>query len=327
MARRSAALAALALSSLAACADPISSGSSVTPGAVRYNKSGDGIPEVATAKTNKVEPAGVDRGRYNITFRYLGSTDPKYQAVFDMARERWERIIIADEPSVSGTLPTQLCGGGAPAFTGTIDDILIDVILTPIDGPGRVLGSAGPCFANDNNLSLHGTMRFDTADIDTFLARGLLDEIIVHEMGHVLGIGTLWNFRRTLRTPAPDFRFLGKKANVAYADIGGQGLLPIEDMFGPGTRGGHWRESTLDNELMTGFIESNNTNPLSRITAGSMRDLGYGSAMTAEDYQLPAPVVTTAAGATGGTSSVEDVDIANGEELLELQATVQRADP
>ena len=75
-ARRSTALAALALSSLAACADPISSDSTAIPGALKYSKSGSSLAEVASAKTNKVEPAGVDRGRYNITFRYLGSTDP-----------------------------------------------------------------------------------------------------------------------------------------------------------------------------------------------------------------------------------------------------------
>lgn len=328
MARRTAAAAALALLVLGACADPSSPETSMAPGLPLLNRAPDGFPELTTARTNKVEPAGVDRGRYNITFRYLGSTDPKYQAVFDEARERWERIIVKDEPSVTGTLPTQLCGARAPAFTGTVDDVLIDVILTQIDGPGRVLGSAGPCFANDNNLSLHGTMRFDVADIDVFLNRGLLDEIIVHEMGHVLGVGTLWNFRRALRSPAPDFRFLGDMANVGYNSVGGDGLVPIEDMFGAGTRGSHWRESTFDNELMTGFIEVNNVNILSRVTAGSMRDLGYGSAMTAENYKLPVPVTTTAAGAASGASvSEDDIDIASGETFFELQAVVAPAAP
>ncbi|HSP12855.1 MAG TPA: hypothetical protein VLO29_10035, partial [Salegentibacter sp.] len=48
----------------------------------------------------------------------------------------------------------------------------------------------------------------------------------------------------------------------------------------------HWRESVLDNELLTGFINLGE-NPLSRITAGSMRDLGYGTAVVGEQYALP----------------------------------------
>ena len=156
-----------------------------------------------------------------------------------------------------------------------------------------------------------------------------IGEIVVHEMGHVLGIGTLWNFRRALRTAAPDFRFLGQMANVGYTSVGGEGLVPVEDMFGAGTRGAHWRESVFDNELMTGFIESLNTNPLSRVTAGSMRDLGYGTAMTAEQYKLPEPVAATAtAGAnTAAGLAAEGFDITAHEELLELQAVVTPADP
>ena len=64
-------------------------------------------------------------------------------------------------------------------------------------------------------------------------------------------------------------------ANVFWNAEGGEFELPIENIGGPGTAGGHWRESLLRNELMTGFLNLGE-NPLSRITAGSMRDLGYG---------------------------------------------------
>jgi hypothetical protein len=333
MARRSTALALLALSSLAACVDaPASPDGSLAPGALRMAKADDGIPEVATAKTNKVEPAGVDRGRYNITFRYIVSTTPERQAVFEAAASRWEKIIIADEPSVTGTLPTQLCGAGAPAFTGTVDDVLIDVILAPIDGPGKILGSAGPCFANDNNLTLHGTMRFDVADLATLETRGTFDEVITHEMGHVLGVGTLWNFRRALRTGTNTLNvaFVGEKAITGYNSVGGAKIpVPVENMFGPGTQNSHWREATFDNELMTGFIRIGQYTPLSRVTAGSMRDLGYGSANVAESYKLPeASQIQGSANSSNGANLAEgDIDMAASEELTSVQATVQRADP
>ena len=335
MARRSAALAALVLSSLAACADaPASPDGSLAPGALRLNrgKAGDGIPEVASAKTNRAEPAGVDRGRYNITFRYIVPTTPERRAVFDEAAARWEKIIIADEPSVTGTLPTQLCGAGAPAFVGTVDDVLIDVILAPIDGPGRILGSAGPCFANANNLTLHGTMRFDVADLASLESRGTFDEVITHEMGHVLGVGTLWNFRRALRigTNTPDVAFIGEKAITGYNSVGGAKVpVPVENMFGAGTRNAHWREATFANELMTGFIRVGEYSPLSRITAGSMRDLGYGSAMPSESYKVPEASNLKGSDAASGAPALAegDIDMAASEELLSVQATVLRADP
>jgi len=68
---------------------------------------------------------------------------------------------------------------------------------------------------------------------------------------------------------------LNRLANVFWNAEGGEFELPIENIGGPGTAGGHWRESLLRNELMTGFLNLGE-NPLSRITAGSMRDLGYG---------------------------------------------------
>jgi hypothetical protein len=50
--------------------------------------------------------------------------------------------------------------------------------------------------------------------------------------------------------------------------------VPVENTGGPGTRGSHWRESVFGNELMTGFIDAG-SNPLSAVTAASLRDEGY----------------------------------------------------
>ena len=35
--------------------------------------------------------------------------------------------------------------------------------------------------------------RFDTDDLDGMVKDGSIKEVILHEMGHVLGIGTFWN--------------------------------------------------------------------------------------------------------------------------------------
>lgn len=273
----------------------------------------DGVAEDALKTT---QSPGPDRGRYNITLKYLVDVTDRQRVVFESAAARWERIIIKDVPSFTGTIPSAFIGF-PPAIDGTLDDIVIEVVLAPIDGPGRILGQAGPRFVrNSDDLTLSGVMFFDVADLGFLDELNLFEEVIVHEMGHVLGIGTLWNFRRSLREgPASNPYFDGKKANVFWNAEGGLDELPIENMGGPGTAGGHWSESLLRNELMTGFINLG-YNPLSRITAGSLSDLGYGAASVGEQYDLPkgTPGVDIDDAAK---QSDQGLNIAEMEELLE----------
>lgn len=240
------------------------------------------------------EAPGVDRGRFNITLKYLVPVSERQKEVFENAAARWERIIIKDESSfpsleeVGFGLPSAFLGLPALNADGPIDDVVIEVLLVPIDGPGKVLGSAGPRFVRTSNrLPFSGLMRFDTEDLQTLDDFDLFEEVIVHEMGHVLGVGTLWNSgdKNLRQGPASNPYFTGEMANVHWNAEGGEYELPVENIGGPGTAGGHWRESVLRNELMTGFINLG-YNPLSRITAGSMKDLGYGAATVGEEYSL-----------------------------------------
>jgi len=245
-------------------------------------------------KKRATDAAGVDRGRFNISINYLVPVTDRQREVFESAAARWERIIIKDESSIpgadiAGDIPSAFQGFPALNADGPIDDVVIEVVLIPIDGPGQVLGSAGPRFVRTSNrLTISGIMQFDTADLQSLDDRGLFENVIVHEMGHVLGVGTLWNSgdKMLSQGPASNPYFTGKKANVFWNAEGGEYELPIENIGGPGTAGGHWRESLLNNELMTGFINLG-YNPLSRITAGSMKDLGYGAASVGEKYDLP----------------------------------------
>ena len=281
-----------------------------------------GITNVQSAKSSNAT-----KGRYNITLKYLLPPTERQVEVFEAAAARWERIIIKDVPDVAGPIPS--------AFTGfpdidTIDDLVIEVALAPIDGPGGILGQAGPQFVRTEDfLSLTGVMFFDVDDLDFLEEIDLFEEVIVHEMGHVLGIGTLWNtapfgFDRTLRAgPDSNPYFTGRKANVFWNAEGGTNELPIENMGGPGTALGHWRESTLNNELMTGFLNLGE-NPLSRITAGSMKDLGYGSASVGESYDLPRGTEGVDINDLGdfGTAENQGLNIAKMEELVPLRGFV-----
>jgi hypothetical protein len=136
-------------------------------------------------------------------------------------------------------------------------------------------------------------MQFDVADLNALETSGRLGAVILHEMGHVLGIGTLWSHLGLLQNPstaaAPlDTYFTGAGAIAGFNAIGGNTYtggqkVPVENTGGPGTMNGHWRESVLQNELMTGFLNSNVANPLSVLTARSLADLGYAVDPAAAD--------------------------------------------
>jgi hypothetical protein len=224
---------------------------------------------------------------FNIDVRFATPPSVEVQAAFDSAAARWERLLYGDlqnTPIVAADLP-QTCGGvQTPALNETIDDLVILVSIEAIDGPGRVLGSAGPCLVRDgDSLPLLGGMRFDSADVPTFVGNGLFDEIVMHEMGHVIGFGTLWRLKALLvgavRDGGTDPHFVGSLAIAAFDENGGAfyalgAKVPVENIGGAGTADGHWRESVFDTELMTGFLDAG-TNALSVITGASMADLGY----------------------------------------------------
>src|SRR5262245_12153432 len=160
---------------------------------------------------------------FDIVIHYTG--DSRYQATFDAAAARWEQIILVGLPDVSSS-----------SF-GLVDDLLIDADVVAIDGPGRILGQAGPDrvrSAANGGLPYHGIMEFDSADVSAMFNDGTLYNVILHEMGHILGIGTMWdNF--DLIT---GFNYVGPQALAVYQQLTGNfsaTSVPVENSGGPGT--------------------------------------------------------------------------------------------
>jgi hypothetical protein len=222
---------------------------------------------------------------YKIDLEFLTAISPSRQAVFDSAAARWQRLIYNDVPdiNISPPIPPDICYAGQPAIGGLIDDVRIHVILDSIDGPGSILGASAPCFIRSTGfLPLHGVMIFDTADVAILEAQTLFDEVILHEMGHVIGFGTIWRpayLNLLVDGGGSDPAFVGTLARAAFDRIGGTAYtggqkVPVENQGGPGTADSHWRESVFGNELMTGFVELG-ANPLSIVTVASMGDEAY----------------------------------------------------
>ncbi len=255
----------------------------------------------------------IDYSGYNIELRYLTDTTSSQAAAFRSAVSRWESLITSD-------LSFGLLQAGAgvvcedpdiPAINEYLDDLLIFVFLEAIDGSGGILGQAGPCLVRtSNSLPAAGLMRFDTADLEDLETDELLEDVILHEMAHVMGFGTVWGSLALLQYDTTNVifpcwqetnaepRFVGAQAVAEYQDLGGVGdTVPVEDGWGQGTECSHWEEEDFDNELMTGFIDSAlDTNPLSAMTVESFEDVGYTvDPSGADSYSLPSGAAAAAA--------------------------------
>jgi hypothetical protein len=247
----------------------------------------DGVAAPVLAITT-VNVGAASADQFAITVRLNGTMTPSQQAAFTTAATRWAQVIKTGQSNISLNIAANDCGTGAPAFNGTIDDIMIDATIDPIDGVGAILGQAGPCYTRvSNGLPVYGVMEFDSADVVQLQNAGDFNAVILHEMGHVLGFGTVWT--------SPMFSGAGTSNPVitsattvgAWQAIGGVGSVPVENSGGPGTQDSHWRESVFNGELMTGYIDPG-ANPMSKVTIACLADMGYGVDLTAADpYALP----------------------------------------
>jgi len=249
---------------------------------------------VQAAASARAGRAAVGASDYFITVRFLSGLTESQKGAFKKAALRWTEVIKGDLP------PVRDDGGEV------IDDLLILAQGQNIDGPGRILGQAGPTrlrprgIGNGALLPAKGEMTFDTADLEDMEERGTLNDVIAHEMGHVIGIGTVWRTLGLIKgagTANP--RFTGKNAMREFGALNGNGgsaPVPVENTGGPGTRDGPWRDTVFGNELMTGFV-GDAGNPLSRMTVASLQDMGYIVDMSkAEPYSLPGPAALAALG-------------------------------
>ena len=229
------------------------------------------------------------------------------QAAFDAAVSKWERIITRSLPTVHLSVPAGTCGPNSPAVSDTTTGLVILASVDSIDGPGKTLAQAGPCEVRQSGgLTAIGLMRFDSADVGALVTQGALNSVVLHEMGHVLGFGSLWGppdssiKANCLQLPSnppgtiQDTYFSCTRTRAVFDSIGGRAYtgggssppagnkVPLENCgtspytspkCGVGTVNSHWREVVFGNELMVGFLPANPQ--LSVVTVATMQDLGY----------------------------------------------------
>ena len=214
-----------------------------------------------------------DNDNYNIC-QDLVSMSGAYESWmegFAKVTQKWESIIVGNLPSISSSeIPKEIyyTGTGYPSI---IDDVYICATDASIDGEGDgniniLLGSAAPLSwrgtgivnpltGDKYQVTLTGFMEFDSADMVTMQAT--LDDIVFHEMGHVISLGTLWEENGLYMQGSGEYPS-GTYADYEWKAISCSGPLPVELDGGKGTVDSHWDEDCLGNKILTGAMEDLN---------------------------------------------------------------------
>ena len=143
-----------------------------------------------------------------------------------------------------------------------------------------------------NTFPMVGSIVLNTMYLYGNLKEEQLYAVLLHEVGHVLGIGTVWNLPESPVTLYQEdnkdkYYYTGTaglreyKSYYPTSDLVG---IPLEDDGGEGTEDSHPEKDMdrviegkphpgLKEELMTGWI--NSLVSLSRITLGFLEDIGY----------------------------------------------------
>ncbi|BFT30871.1 leishmanolysin-related zinc metalloendopeptidase [Alteromonas sp. D210916BOD_24] len=205
-------------------------------------------------------------GTFSINITSTASIDPSVSPLFEQAIDFWESALIGTQDN--------------------IDVILnIDASTPAIDGVGNTLGQATNTtgvIASRFLYAIEGLMRFDIADIGRFSQSTKLD-IILHEMAHVIGFGTLWNTNQFSLSGLQNVyisgtgEYTGSYALQLYRELfdSNATFVPVELDGGAGTANAHWDEGFINNtgELLTGFLDANTF--VSDISLASFADIGY----------------------------------------------------
>ena len=256
------------------------------------------IALTATDKDGEVQSDSIDfvveEPGFDVRFRFSSDLSPAEKTTVRDAVAAWENAVTGDLPPYF--LPDELVG--EDAFDGKgVDDLAIAVEVTDIDGAGGTLAQAGPLTARMSGgnftTSTAGLIQIDQSD----RSNSRLETIVEHEIGHVLGIGTLWDAATSgENSVAPVHE--GSSTTSAYEALSGSDAfllegVPLQLFGGAGTSLAHWSEENFDNELMTGNLNPNSENPLSAVSLSALEDIGYEVDQSAADsYGLPSLQIT-----------------------------------
>jgi len=267
------------------------SGTSTAPGVYFFEITATSGAQAASA-TYAITISTVAPSQFNVWVSFNGGPIPPVNTVTALkdALARWEEVVlgdVSDQTYPPSGLTAGSCGlVDASRLNGAfIDDVVILMGIAPIDGPSGTLARAGPCGYARGTLPtvISGQMQLDEADAASASA-AYMALIIWHEIGHVMGIGTLWSgLLSGSGTATP--RYTGANGSTEWLALGGAAGGPYVQ---PSAEA-HWHEAWFNSEIMTPTTEGPfGAMPISRVTIGTLMDLGWTVDLDAADaYALP----------------------------------------
>lgn len=213
-----------------------------------------------TACALSLSPVTSNASSFDINLTFLGGLTASQEQTFSRAETFWESRIAGYQEGIS--------------LTG----LTISVAGIPIDGAGGFSGLATPMGTVEQGgftLASFSTMQFDSADLSTFETAGILFDVVVREMAHAIGFGTMWALNDLYINGSG--LYTGAKALAAYQEEfdADATFVPVELEGGFGTADILWDEDWAGgpNEVMTANIDTPTF--ISRTTLLSLEDLGY----------------------------------------------------
>lgn len=218
---------------------------------------------------------------YNIaTFQV--TPDPRVAAALTEAVSRWSAVLARGVPDM--VVPPGSGACEAPEFDGElVDDMAIRVLIVP---DLWAMATGASCALGTDGLPRAGVVTIHAGWIGWLHDNGYLGDLVVHEIGHVLGFGDV-PWAQFMEGAAPDFWFSGPRAVAEWSRLGGVPPVPLNPV------GNHWDDLATQNEVMSCYLEAGMNHPLSALTVAAMADLGYHVNLeAAEPWSLPTEPVS-----------------------------------
>ena len=222
------------------------------------------------------------KGDFDIELVFLDDVTQFQKSVIQHAARRWMSVIVEDLPDHAFAQGfSNRCGGQSYEIPSgeRIDDLRI-YVSTSVSSTFAVGHGSPQILRETTHLPVVGCIGIDV-DLNSSLY-----SIPLHEIGHVLGFGTLWEKFGFLQDqswsdPSADTHFNGPRAIAAFDAAGGWDYGGKKVPVGQHDSGSHWRTSVLWGEIM--LPSRWGEEALSAITVQSLTDLGYGVDVTQAD--------------------------------------------
>lgn len=226
--------------------------------------------------------------QFDIEFIFLSDFTESERSLFIQAADRWEDVIVGDLINVE-----------VPDNFGYRSDFLNKVILVEDDYIDDLRIYVAKSNAADQDSIMQAYVQFRRVsdlkavigEILTFpnsLNQPFSYKLVLHEIGHILGIGTLWSHEEINMVSCSNDGsvpfFNGWIARLVFKQVFGNRyegpIVPLTvDSW-------HWPRDIFAHELMNPIVSPGS--PLSSITIAALGDLGYEvNPLSADYYHAP----------------------------------------